>query len=55
MELFVFVVVLLLLFFLSLFLMSYKRGATDIQNRVSYVYGESNRRCPKTDRLMNKP
>ena len=55
MELFVFVLVLLLLFFLPLFLMSYNRGATDIQSRVSYVYGEINRRCPKTDRLMNKP
>ena len=55
MELFVFVLVLLLLFFLSLFLMSYNRGAIDIQSRVSYFYGESNRRCPKTDRLMNKP
>ena len=55
MELFVFVLLLLLLFFLSLFLMSYNRGATDIQSRVSYFYGESNRRCLKTDRLMTKP
>ena len=54
MELFVFVLVLLLLSFLSLFLMSYNRGATVIQSRVSYVYGESDRRCPKADRLMNK-
>ena len=55
MELFVFVLFLLLLFFLSLFLMSYNRGATDIQSRVSYFHGESNLRCPKTDRLMTKP
>ena len=55
MESFVFVLVLLLLLFLSLFLMSYKRGATDIQSRISYFYGESNRRRPKTDKLKNKP
>ena len=50
-----FVLVLLLLFFLSLFLMSYNRGATGIQSRVFCFYGESNLRCPITDRLMKKP